>query len=79
MNEPMNPSEDDLRELFALFTSTTQEEMNQVYSPSHRLFFKNENLDEEYTLVQEKREFARDSWRSVLCFLERHGFTVTRL
>jgi hypothetical protein len=34
----MNPSEDDLRELFALFTSTTQEEMNQVYSPTHRLF-----------------------------------------
>lgn len=79
MNEPITPSEDDLRELFGLFTSTTPEEMNQIYSPMHHLFFKNENLDEEYTLIQEKREFAMDSWPSVLCFLERHGFTITRV
>jgi hypothetical protein len=71
-------SEDDLRELFALFSSPTDEEVANIYSPSHRLFYKNERLDEEYSLTEEKGEYARDSWRAVLSFLDRHGYGLTR-
>jgi len=72
------PSDDDLREIFALFTSCTEEEISQVYSESSRHFFRKENLDEEYSLVQEKREFARDAWRAVTLFLERHGYAISK-
>jgi len=58
-------SDEDLREFFALFSSPTDEELNQVFDPSHSNFYKLENLDAEYTLTQERREFADDAWRAV--------------
>ena len=67
-------SEEDLRELFALFSSPTDEELRQVLNPSHANFYKLENLEAEYTLTQERREFAEDAWRAVAYFLHRKGF-----
>jgi hypothetical protein len=78
MDESIHLSDNDLRELFALFSSPTEEEVAQIDSQSHRLFFKNENLGEEYTLREEKGEFARDAWRAVLLFLERHGYEIRK-
>ena len=44
MSESIQLSDDDLRELFALFGSPTEEEVAQIYSDSHRLFFTKEKL-----------------------------------
>lgn len=52
MSELPSLSDDDMREIFALFSSCAEEEVTQIYSPSHRLYFRNERLDEEYTLVE---------------------------
>jgi hypothetical protein len=71
-------SDDDLQELFALFSSPTDEEVRQVLNPSHTNFYKNENLEAEYTLTQERREFADDAWRAVTYFLYRKGFILHR-
>ncbi len=71
-------SDDDLCELFALFSSPTEEEVARIYSENDRLFYKNENLSEEYSLTQEKSEFAHDSWRAVLYFLDRHGYKLVK-
>jgi hypothetical protein len=78
MKDSIHLSDEDLREIFALLSSPTVDEATQVYSESHRLFFKNENLDKEYVLQQERREFAVDAWRAVLLFLDRHGYAVRR-
>ena len=71
-------SDEDLRELFAFFSSPTDEELHQVLSPSHTNFYKQENLDAEYSLTQERREFALDAWRAVTYFLYRKGFNLCR-
>jgi hypothetical protein len=73
-----NLSDDDLRELFALFCSSAEEEVAMIYSPQHRLFFRNEDLTKEYSLTEERQEFARDAWRAVMYFLQRHGYSVTK-
>jgi hypothetical protein len=78
VNNSIHLSDDDLRELFSLFSSPTEDELAQIYSESHRLYFKNENLDEEYTLQQERGEFARDAWRAVLLYLNRHGYEIRK-
>jgi hypothetical protein len=71
-------SEEDLRELVALFSSPTDDELRQVLNPSHANFYKLENLEAEYTLTQERREFAVDAWRAVTYFLHRKGFNLYR-
>jgi hypothetical protein len=71
-------SDEDLQELFALFSSSTEEELHQVLDPSHTNFYKHENLEAEYTLTQERREFADDAWRAVTYFLHRKGFNLFR-
>jgi len=78
MSEVVHLSDDDLRELFALFSSPTEEEVAMIYSPRHRLFFRNENLTAEYSLTEERGEFAKDAWRAVIYFLHRHGYKVTK-
>jgi hypothetical protein len=70
--------DDDLRELFAIFSSPTDDELHQVFDPSHSNFYKREDLDAEYSLTQERREFADDAWRAVTYFLHRKGFTLYR-
>lgn len=74
----VTPSEEDLRELFALFSSPTEDELHQVLNPSHNNFYKLENLEAEYTVTQERREFAEDAWRAVTYFLHRKGFNLCR-
>ena len=71
-------TEEDLRELFALFSSPTDEERHQVFDSSHSNFYKLENLEAEYSLTQERREFADDAWRAVTYFLHRKGFKLYR-
>jgi hypothetical protein len=78
MTAEINLSDDDLRELFALFCSPTEEEVRRIYSPEVRLFFQNEDITKEYSLVQERSEYARDAWRAVTYFLHRHGYSVTK-
>lgn len=69
-------SDDDLRELFALFSSPTDDELRQVFDRSHTNFYKREDLGAEYSLTQEKREFADDAWRAVTYFLHQRGFKL---
>ena len=71
-------SEDDLRELFAVFSSPTDDELRQVFNPSHTNFYKLEDLEAEYSLTQERREFAQDAWRAVIYFLHSRGFILSR-
>jgi hypothetical protein len=37
-------TDEDLRELFAIFSSPTDEELHRVLNPSHTNFYKQENL-----------------------------------
>jgi len=71
-------SEEDLQGLFALFSSPTDDELRQVLNPAHTNFYKLENLKAEYTLTQERREFAEDAWRAVTYFLHHKGFNLYR-
>jgi hypothetical protein len=72
----MSPTDEELQEMFALFSSPTDEERQSIYEPSNRLYFKLEELEQEYNLTQEKREFADDAWRAVAYFLHRRGFVL---
>ena len=72
------PSDEDLREIFALFSSPTDEERRNVYEPSNPHYFALEDLAKEYDLTQERREFADDAWRAVTYFLHRRGFTLSK-
>lgn len=68
--------EEDLKKVFALFTSCTQDEKRQVLDESSARYFKKENLSEEYELRMTKRDFAIDAWRSVLAFLQSQGVKI---
>jgi hypothetical protein len=76
--QPIPISEDDLRELFALFTSCTEHERKQVYSSRSSHYFLNQNISEEHSLTEEKREYALDAWRSVLYFLHKKGYSLCK-
>ena len=71
-------SNDDLKEVFSLFSSSTTYEINQIYDVNNDLYFKLENLNEEYELVLEKKEFALGSLRAVLYYLVTHGYEVKK-
>lgn len=66
----------DLKEIFGLFTSPTKDEKAQMYQRGGAHYFENENLSEEYDLVQEKREYALDAWRAVISLLRARGCAV---
>ena len=68
----------DLREIFALFSSPSDDELHQVYDQTNSHFYEREDLGEEYSLTQEKREFADDVWRAATYFLFKRGFTLTK-
>jgi hypothetical protein len=74
-NAPIMLSEEDLKEIFALFTSPADEEVKQIYDETSEFHFGRVSLAEEYSLTQEKREFAVDAWRAVNRFLHRRGYT----
>lgn len=73
---PMTPKDEELKEIFALFTSPTLSERQEAYNPSSAHYFLNENLQDEYELTEEKREYALDAWRAVMYFLHRNGFKL---
>ena len=68
----------DFQEIFALFSSPTKAELEMIYNPSHHLFFEKENLEDEYDLAEEKKEFAIDAARAVLYWLRQHGYQLTK-
>jgi hypothetical protein len=71
-------TEDDLKEIFSLFTSSTKYERDQVYDKNSGHYYFNVEPLEEYTLTQEKREYALDSWRAVIYFLHSKGYTLCK-
>ncbi len=75
---PMTLQEEDLKHIFALFTSPTLSERRQVYDPDSAHYYVNENLQDEYELTEEKREYALDAWRAVIYFLHRKGFKLSK-
>lgn len=69
-------NQEDLQELFSLFTSATQYEKGQVYDGNSTHYFRHTDLTAEYELSEEKGEYARDAWRAVLSFLHTKGFAL---
>jgi hypothetical protein len=74
----MRLGEEELKEIFSLFTSATEYERQQVYSPQSEHYYLRQNLSEEYSLTEEKREYALDAWRSVIYFLHNRGYSLSR-
>jgi len=72
------PTDQQLQEIFAVFSSPTGYERDQVYDQSSPHFYGREDLLQEYSLTQEKREFAEDAWRAVIYTLSRHGFVLRK-
>ena len=71
-------SDDDLKEIFALFSSATRFEKLQVYDEQSEHYFHNIQLSEEYSLTEETREFALDAWRAVISFLDSRGYSLSK-
>lgn len=71
-------SEDDLKEIFSLFSSTTKFEKKQVYDEKSEHYFRNIRLSDEYSLTEERREFALDAWRAVISFLNSKGYSFLK-
>ena len=71
-------SEEDLKELFSLFTSSTVYEREQMYDPQSGHYLFEVELSEEYSLNEEKREYALDAWRAVMYFLYRKGYSLCK-
>ena len=71
-------SEDDLKEIFALFCSATRFEKLQVYDEQNDHYFHNVQLSEEHSLTEETREFALDAWRAVISFLNSKGYSLSK-
>lgn len=69
-------SEDDLKEIFSLLTSSTRYERDQVYDEGSDHHFLEVDLFNEYTLTEEKREYALDAWRAVIYFLHLRGYSL---
>jgi hypothetical protein len=76
MKLKMELSDDEIREIFALYTSCTKYERDQIYDESSEHYFLNVDLCEEYEQVGPTKEYALDSWRAVLFFLYRKGFSL---
>jgi hypothetical protein len=71
-------SEDDLKEIFSLITSCTIHERNQIYDESNDHYYLQIEPFLEYSLTQERREFALDAWRAVIYFLHSKGYSLCK-
>ena len=71
-------SDSELKEIFELFSSCTEYELNHIYDMYNDSYFERTNLSEEYELTQPKREFALDAVRAVVYFLNRRGYKLER-
>lgn len=76
MNDRIELSENDLKELFSLLTSCSIHERNQIYDESSEHHYLKVEPFLEYSLTQEKREFALDAWRAVIYFLHLRGYSL---
>jgi len=68
--------EEDLKEIFSLFTSPSNFEKRQVYQRDSGYYYLDVDLSEEYELSEEKREYAIDTWRAVISFLHSKGIAL---
>ncbi len=75
-NNRIELSENDLKEIFSLLTSCTLHERNQIYDESSDHYYLDVEPLLEYSLTQEKREFALDAWRAVIYFLHTKGYSL---
>lgn len=71
-------NEDDLKEIFSLITSCTLHERNQIYDESSDHYYLRVEPLVEYSLTQDKREFALDAWRAVTHFLHLRGYSLCK-
>jgi hypothetical protein len=71
-------TEDDLKEIFSLFTSSSKYERDQIYDRNSSHHFLKVESQDEYTLTEEKREYALDAWRAVIYFLHSKGFSLCK-
>jgi hypothetical protein len=76
--KPITLTEDDLKEIFSLFTSSTKYERAQAYDKNSEHHFVKVEPFAEYTLKQEKREYALDAWRAVIHFLHSKGYSLCK-
>ena len=77
-NGSIELSENDLKEIFSLLTSCTIQERDQIYDESSDHYYLKVEPLLEYSLTQEKREFALDAWRAVSYFLHVKGYTLCK-
>ena len=77
-SKPISLTEDDLKEIFSLFTSSTKYERDQVYDKNSGHHFLEVEPFDEYTLTEEKREYALDAWRAVIYFLHSKGYSLCK-
>lgn len=77
-NDRIELSEDDLKEIFSLLTSSTIHERNQIYDESSEHHYLKVEPLLEYSLIEEKREFALDAWRAVTYFLHLKGYSFCK-
>lgn len=71
-------SDEDIKELFSLFSSPSKYEKDQIYREDSPDYFGKQDISEEYELFQEKREFAFDAWRAVLFLLYSKGYSLSK-
>ncbi len=71
-------TDEDFQEIFALFSSPADEERTQVYDQTSDFYFGKHNLADEYSLNEEKKEFAVDAWRATIYYLYRHGYEIRK-
>jgi hypothetical protein len=71
-------NDEDLKELFSLFSSPSKYEKEQIYTENNRHYFRNLELLEEGQLFLPNREVAIDAWRAVLFFLHSKGYDLIK-
>ncbi len=78
VKQPIELSEDDLKELYALHTSCSRYEYDEVFDEASSNYYLDEKLHDEQEMVGAKIDFAIDSWRSALLFLSRRGYSLLK-
>ena len=68
----------DLKEIFALFTSPSEYEVAQIYDPQSEHYFQKVDLNKEYSLTEEQREYAIDALRAVIQFARSRGYSLCK-
>jgi len=71
-------SEDDLKEIFELFSSPTKSEIKNIYDKKGEHYFIKTDINEEYSLTQNKKEYALDTWRAIIYFLYLRGYSLEK-